>query len=129
MSDDNKKSIFREIFLEGITKFGGEIVGAVLLGLFFWYFPAIKSWITEPASTSDGGGTVISHPAMSDAEFVGTHVRTGLSVYLPPCGNQGAGTGLADGTEQTAHVGCVRGHHLSSASGDGTIFERSHSPV
>lgn len=28
----------------------------------------------------------------TDADFVGTHVRTGLSVYLPPCG-----TGFSDG--------------------------------
>ena len=89
MSNDDsgdKKSIFREIFLDVVVKFAVEIVGAILIAAFWYFFQDLKSWVYGPEPSTDNGSTVISQdvrenvisqktdkpkrPAMNDAEFV-----------------------------------------------------------
>ena len=68
MSDGNK-SMLREILLEGITKFAGEIIGAVLIAAFVWYFPVVKSWIDGPVSTKNGGDVAVVLSADLNSEL------------------------------------------------------------
>ncbi|MBR1771535.1 MAG: hypothetical protein IJ747_05855 [Lachnospiraceae bacterium] len=80
------------------TGYSGEDHAWNIVKLDDGYYNVDVTWDDTDPSTYD-------YYNKSDAEFVGTHVRTGLSVYLPPCGNQGAGTGLADGTGSPSGLG------------------------
>lgn len=44
---DEGKSTFREIFFEGLKKFVGEIIGGLLLAVFLYYFPGVRTLITD----------------------------------------------------------------------------------
>lgn len=61
------------------------------------YYNVDATWDDTDPSTYD-------YYNKADADFVGTHVRTGLSVYLPACGGSAGGTGVLPGGNTVAGI-------------------------
>ena len=94
MSDDNNRSIFREIFSDGVVKFAGVLLIAV-----FWYFlPA------EAAKRS----------AINDAEFVEL-CKTGNAVKVSRAIKNDANVNAKDNDGYTALIMAVVDGHTETA--------------
>jgi outer membrane lipoprotein-sorting protein len=52
MEKEKAKLTFREIIFAGLKKFAGEIIGVVLLAVFLWCFPGLRSLFTEHTFTA-----------------------------------------------------------------------------
>ena len=55
----NKKSMFKEILLEGGVKVTAEIVGGLLLFVVCFFFPFMKSWLTDPVQPKNATDRVV----------------------------------------------------------------------
>ena len=92
-----EKQTLREIILEGLIKFGGEIVGVVLIASFLAAFPSLRTLFTD---------YVFPEKAMSDAEFVEL-CKSGNAVEVEEAIRNGANVNAKDNDGNTALMRAV----------------------
>ena len=99
-----EKQTLREIILEGLIKFGGEIVGVVLIASFLAAFPSLRTLFTD---------YVFPEKAMSDAEFVEL-CKSGNAAKVEEAIRNGANVNAKDWYGKTALMLAVDREHIET---------------
>lgn len=43
-----------EVLFEGVKNFAGEIIGAILIAIFWWKFPRLRGWVRRQLESEQG---------------------------------------------------------------------------